>query len=317
MRTTPAMRRLVAQISLEPRHLILPMFIADDISKPQLIPSMPGVVIHTRDSLRRAAADAVTSGIGGLMLFGVPQKFNKDLTGINGSASNSILNIALQDLTKDLGDSTILIAETCLDEFTEHGHCGLLNSIGIVDNDATNVRYVELAISQAKSGAHIVSPSGMMDGQVTAIRRGLDIAGYPNVSILAYSAKFASSLYGPFREATKCDLIGNRLTYQQDSRNIRESIYEIKLDIDEGADMVMIKPAIGYLDIVYASTIVSSVPVVAYQVSGEYAMACSMASNCWIGLQDAILESLIGIRRAGASFILTYWASSVARWLSE
>lgn len=310
------MRRLVAQTSLEPRHLVLPMFVADGIDEPRPISSMPGVVQHTRDSLRRAAADAVAAGVGGLMLFGVPRDEDKDPTGAVGTDPDGILNVALRDLAKDLGDSTVLMADTCLDEFTDHGHCGVLDAAGRVDNDATNLRYVELAVAQAESGAHVVGPSGMMDGQVAAIRDGLDAAGYEHVAILAYAAKFASAFYGPFREAVSSSLVGDRRTYQQDPGNIREAVHEVELDIDEGADMVMVKPAMSYLDVVRAAADISPVPVAAYQISGEYSMICAAAANGWIDLQAAALESLTGIRRAGADIVLTYWAADVAGWLA-
>lgn len=310
------MRRLVAQTSLEPRHLVLPMFVADGIDEPRAISSMPGVVQHTRDSLRRAAADAVAAGVGGLMLFGVPRDEDKDAVGGIGTDPDGILNVALRDLAKDLGDATVLMADTCLDEFTDHGHCGVLDAAGRVDNDATNARYVELAVAQAESGAHVVGPSGMMDGQVAAIRDGLDAAGRTDVAILAYAAKFASAFYGPFREAVSSSLTGDRRTYQQDPGNIREAVHEVELDIDEGADMVMVKPAMSYLDVVRAAADISPVPVAAYQISGEYSMICAAAANGWIDLQAAALESLTGIRRAGADIVLTYWAADVAGWLA-
>lgn len=316
LRSTPAMRRLVAQTSLEPRHLVLPMFVADGIDEPRPISSMPGVVQHTRDSLRQAAADAVAAGVGGLMLFGVPRDEDKDPTGLIGVHPDGILNVALRDLAKDLGDATVLMADTCLDEFTDHGHCGVLDGAGRVDNDATNLRYVELAVTQAESGAHVVGPSGMMDGQVAAIRDGLDAAGHTDVAILAYAAKFASAFYGPFREAVSSSLVGDRRTYQQDPGNIREAVHEVELDIAEGADMVMVKPAMSYLDVVRAAADISPVPVAAYQISGEYSMICAAAANGWIDLQAAALESLTGIRRAGADIVLTYWAADVAGWLA-
>jgi porphobilinogen synthase len=315
LRSTPAMRRLVAQTSLEPRHLVLPMFVAD-IDEPRPIASMPGVLQHTRDSLRNAAADAVSAGVGGLMLFGVPREADKDATGSAGIDPDGILNVALRDLSKDLGDATVLMADTCLDEFTDHGHCGILDGSARVDNDATVARYVELAVAQAQSGAHVVGPSGMMDGQVGAIRDGLDAAGYSDVVILAYAAKFASAFYGPFREAVNSSLSGDRRTYQQEPGNVREALREIELDLDEGADIVMIKPALGYLDIVAAAAGISRVPVAAYQVSGEYAMICAAAANNWIDERAAALESLTSIRRAGADIVLTYWAAEAAGWLS-
>ena len=233
LRTTPALRRLVAQTSLEPRHLVLPMFVADGIDEPRPITSMPGVVQHTRDSLRGAAASAVAAGVGGLMLFGVPRDEAKDSIGSVGTDPDGILNVALRDLAKDLGEATVLMADTCLDEFTDHGHCGVLDDRGRVDNDATVARYVELAVAQAESGAHVVGPSGMMDGQVGAIRDGLDAAGFTDVAILAYAAKFASVFYGPFREAVGSSLSGDRRTYQQEAGNAREALREIELDLDE------------------------------------------------------------------------------------
>jgi len=316
LRSTPAMRRLVAQTSLEPRHLVLPMFVADGITESQPILSMPGVVQHTRDSLRKAAAEAVAAGVGGLMLFGVPRDEDKDATGSVGIAEDGILNVALRDLSADLGDATVLMADTCLDEFTDHGHCGIVDGSGTVDNDATNARYVELAVAQANSGTHVVGPSGMMDGQVAAIRDGLDDAGHTDVLILAYAAKFASGFFGPFREAVSSSLKGDRRTYQQDPGNAREALHEIELDIDEGADIVMVKPAMAYLDLVRAAADVSPVPVAAYQVSGEYSMISAAAANGWIDLRAVALETLTGIRRAGADIVLTYWAADVASWLA-
>ncbi|WP_082614438.1 porphobilinogen synthase [Mycobacterium sp. Root265] len=316
LRSTPAMRRLVAQTSLEPRHLVLPMFVADGLSEPRPITSMPGVVQHTRDSLRRAAADAVAAGVGGLMLFGVPRDEDKDAVGSAGLDPDGILNGALADLAEDLGDATVLMADTCLDEFTDHGHCGVLDAHGRVDNDATNDQYVKLAVAQAHSGAHVVGPSGMMDGQVAAIRDGLDAAGHEDVAILAYAAKFASAFYGPFREAVGSSLSGDRRTYQQDPGNAREAVHEIALDIDEGADIVMVKPAMSYLDVVAAAADISPVPVAAYQISGEYSMISAAAANGWIDLRASALESLVSIRRAGADIVLTYWAAEAAGWLA-
>ena len=315
LRSSPAMRRLVAQTSLEPRHLVLPMFVADGIDEPRAIASMPGVVQHTRESLRSAAAEAVTAGVGGLMLFGVPRHEDKDALGSAGSDPDGILNVALRDLTKDLGEATVLMADTCLDEFTDHGHCGVLDARGRVDNDATLTRYVELAVAQSESGAHVVGPSGMMDGQVGAIRDGLDAAGHSDVVILAYAAKFASAFYGPFREAVSSSLSGDRRTYQQEPGNAREALREAVLDLEEGADIVMVKPAMGYLDVLAAAAEISPVPVAAYQVSGEYAMISAAAANGWIDRRAAVLESLTSIRRAGADIVLTYWAAEAADWL--
>ncbi len=292
------------------------MFVADGIGEPRPISSMPGVVQHTRDSLRAAAADAVAAGVGGLMLFGVPQDTDKDATGSCGLDPDGILNVALRDLTKDLGEATVLMADTCLDEFTDHGHCGVVDASGRVDNDATNAQYVKLAVAQAESGAHVVGPSGMMDGQVAAIRDGLDAAGFTDVAILAYAAKFASAFYGPFREAVASSLTGDRRTYQQDSGNAREALREIALDLDEGADIVMVKPAMSYLDIVAAAAEISPVPVAAYQVSGEYAMISAAAAHGWIDRRAAVLESLTSVRRAGADIVLTYWAAEAAGWLA-
>lgn len=310
------MRRLVAETSLEPRHLVLPMFVADGIDQPRPISSMPGVVQHTRESLRRAAADAVAAGVGGLMLFGVPREEDKDAMGSVGVSAAGILNVALSDLAQDLGDDTVLMADTCLDEFTDHGHCGVLDSSGRVDNDETNLQYVKMAVAQAQAGAHVVGPSGMMDGQVAAIRDGLDAAGHSDTAILAYAAKFASAFYGPFREAVGSSLQGDRRTYQQDGGNAREALREIELDIAEGADMVMVKPAMSYLDVVRACAEISPVPVAAYQISGEYSMITAAAANGWIDLQAAALEALVGIRRAGADIVLTYWAADAAGWLA-
>jgi porphobilinogen synthase len=301
---------------LEPRHLVLPMFVADGIDEPRPIESMPGVVQHTRDSLRKAAAEAVAAGVGGLMLFGVPRDEDKDAIGSVGTAEDGILNAALRDLTADLGDATVLMADTCLDEFTDHGHCGVLDARGRVDNDATNARYIELAVAQANSGVHVVAPSGMMDGQVAAIRDGLDDAGHTDVLVLAYAAKFASGFYGPFREAVASSLEGDRRTYQQEPGNAREALHEIELDIEEGADIVMVKPAMAYLDVVRAAADVSPVPVAAYQVSGEYSMISAAGANGWIDLRTVAMETLTGIRRAGADIVVTYWAADAAAWLA-
>ncbi len=292
------------------------MFVADGIAEPRPIASMPGVVQHTRDSLRKAAAEAVDAGVGGLMLFGVPRDEDKDAGGSIGIAEDGILNVALRDLAADLGDDTVLMADTCLDEFTDHGHCGVLDARGRVDNDATNSRYVELAVAQANSGARVVGPSGMMDGQVAAIRDGLDAAGHTDVVVLAYAAKFASGFYGPFREAVGSSLEGDRRTYQQNPGNAREALHEVELDIDEGADIIMVKPAMAYLDVVRAAAEMSSVPVAAYQVSGEYSMISAAAANGWIDLRTVALETLTSIRRAGADIVLSYWAADVADWLA-
>ncbi|WP_043778866.1 porphobilinogen synthase [Rhodococcus sp. JVH1] len=315
LRRTPALRRLVAETSLEPRHLVLPMFVADGIDEPREISSMPGVFQHTPDSLRRAATEAVEAGLGGLMLFGVPRPDDKDAEGSGASDPDGILNRGLRWLAGEVGDATVIMADTCLDEFTDHGHCGVLDESGAVDNDLTLQRYVEMAVAQAEAGAHLLGPSGMMDGQVAAIRKALDDADYTDVGQLAYSAKYASAFYGPFREAVGSSLQGDRRTYQQDSANRRESLREVDLDIDEGADMVMVKPAMSYLDVLRETADRSPVPVAAYQISGEYSMITAAAQNGWIDRDAAILESLTSIRRAGADVVLTYWATEAAGWL--
>ena len=316
LRTTPAMRRLVAQNALRPADLVLPMFVADGIDDPRPIGSMPGVVQHTLDSLRKAADEAVRAGVGGLMLFGVPKSEDKDAVGSGADDPGGILNRGLRVLADDLGDSTVLMADTCLDEFTDHGHCGVLSDDGRVDNDATLERYVSMSLAQARAGAHLLGPSGMMDGQVAAIRAALDAEGLTGTGILAYSAKYASAFYGPFREAVGSSLQGDRRTYQQDSANRTEALREVRLDLDEGADIVMIKPAMSYLDIVRDVAEISDVPVAAYQISGEYSMITAAAERGWIDRDAAILESLTSIKRAGASIILTYWATEVAAKLA-
>ncbi|MGW4336537.1 porphobilinogen synthase [Rhodococcus koreensis] len=315
LRRTPALRRLVAETSLEPRHLVLPMFVADGIDEPREISSMPGVFQHTPDSLRRAATEAAEAGLGGLMLFGVPRPDDKDAEGSGASDPDGILNRGLRWLADEVGDATVIMADTCLDEFTDHGHCGVLDANGAVDNDLTLQRYVDMALAQAEAGAHLLGPSGMMDGQVGAIRKALDGEGYTDVGQLAYSAKYASAFYGPFREAVGSSLQGDRRTYQQDSANRRESLREVDLDVDEGADMVMVKPAMSYLDILRETADRSPVPVAAYQISGEYSMITAAAQNGWIDRDAAILESLTSIRRAGADVVLTYWATEAAGWL--
>ncbi len=315
LRSTKALRRLVAETSLEPRHLVLPMFVADGIDEPREISSMPGVHQHTLDSLRTAATEAVHAGVGGLMLFGVPRPEDKDASGSGATDPDGILNRGLRALRSDLGDDTVLMADTCLDEFTAHGHCGVLGATGAVDNDATLTRYVDMALAQAESGAHLLGPSGMMDGQVAAIREGLDHAGHADIGILAYAAKYASAFYGPFREAVGSSLEGDRRTYQQDPANRRESLREVDLDLDEGADIVMVKPAMSYLDVLREVADMSTVPVAAYQISGEYAMITAAAQNGWIDRDAAVLESLLSIRRAGADIVLTYWAAEAAGWL--
>ncbi|MGX7694701.1 porphobilinogen synthase [Gordonia polyisoprenivorans] len=312
LRTSAAMRRLVVETTLAPSDLVLPMFVADGIDAPREITSMPGVVQHTLDSLRKAADEAVRAGVGGLMLFGVPAAGDKDAVGSGADDPDGVFNRALSELRSDLGDRTVLMADTCLDEFTDHGHCGVLDESGRVDNDATLERYVSMSLAQARSGAHLLGPSGMMDGQVAAIREALDAEGFTDTGILAYAAKYASAFYGPFREAVGSSLQGDRRTYQQDGANRIEALREVRLDLDEGADIVMVKPAMSYLDIVRDVAEISDVPVAAYQISGEYSMITAAAERGWIDRDAAILESLTSIRRAGAKIILTYWAAEVA-----
>jgi len=309
------MRRLVAQVSVQPSDLVLPLFVKEGITEPQPVSSMPGVVQHTRDSVRKAAADAVHAGVGGLILFGIPAV--KDGRGSAADDADGIVQLALGDLAADLGTDTVLMADLCLDEYTDHGHCGILTPDGEVDNDATLERYAAIAVAQAQAGAHVVAPSGMMDGQVGAIRTALDTAGFPSVAICAYSAKFASAFYGPFREAAECaPQFGDRAAYQEDPRSADEAVRETLLDLDEGADIVMIKPALAYLDIISRVAAAVPVPVAAYQVSGEYAMVEAAAANGWLDRDRIIMETLTAIRRAGASIILTYWAAEAARRLA-
>jgi porphobilinogen synthase len=309
------MRRLVAQVSVQPSDLVLPLFVKEGITEPQPVSSMPGVVQHTRDSVRKAAADAVHAGVGGLILFGIPAV--KDGRGSAADDAAGIVQLALGDLAADLGTDTVLMADLCLDEYTDHGHCGILTPDGEVDNDATLERYAAIAVAQARAGAHVVAPSGMMDGQVGAIRSALDAAGFPNTAICAYSAKFASAFYGPFREAAECaPQFGDRAAYQEDPRSADEAVRETLLDLDEGADIVMIKPALAYLDIISRVAAAVPVPVAAYQVSGEYAMVEAAAANGWLDRDRIIMETLTAIRRAGASIILTYWAAEAARRLA-
>jgi len=315
LRRTPALRRLVSETSVEPRQLVLPMFVKEGATEPVPVASMPGVVQHTRDSLRKAAVEAVEAGVGGLMLFGVPAE--RDAVGSGAVDENGILNVALRDLAAEVGDATVLMSDCCLDEFTDHGHCGVLAPDGSVDNDATLEIYGRMAVAQVEAGAHVVGPSGMMDGQVGVIREALDAAGHTDAGILAYSAKYASAFYGPFRDAVESQLTGDRKTYQQDPANAREALRETQLDLAEGADMVMVKPALPYLDVLRAVAEISEVPVAAYQVSGEYAMIEAAAANGWLDRRRTIMETLTSIRRAGADIVLTYWAVEAARWLAE
>jgi porphobilinogen synthase len=314
LRRTAALRRLVAQTSLEPRHLVLPMFVREGAAEPVPIAAMPGVVQHSLDSLRKAAVDAVEAGVGGLMLFGIPVA--KDPDGSGADDPDGILNVALRELSAELGETTVLMSDLCLDEFTDHGHCGVLAADGSVDNDATLARYGRMAVAQARAGAHVLGPSGMMDGQIGHVRAELDAAGFADVALLAYSAKYASAFYGPFREAVQSSLTGDRRAYQQDPGNAREALREARLDVAEGADIVMVKPALGYLDVLREVRDAVDVPVAAYQVSGEYSMIEAAAAAGYLDRERAIDESLRSIRRAGADFVLTYWAAQWARRLS-
>jgi porphobilinogen synthase len=309
------MRRLVAETTLEPRQLILPMFVREGAREPIAIKSMPGVVQHTRDTARKAIAEAAQLGLGGVMLFGVPS--TKDATGSGALDPDGILNVAIRDAVSEVGDSLLVMSDLCLDEFTSHGHCGVLDSAGRVDNDATLKIYAEMGVAQASAGAHVVGPSGMMDGQVGAVRTALDAAGFVDTVILAYAVKYASAFYGPFREAVDSALTGDRKTYQQDNANARDAIREVDLDIAEGADIVMVKPALAYLDIIRQVRDHVNLPVAAYNISGEYAMVEAAAANGWLDRERAILETLTSIRRAGADTILTYWAAEAAHLLNH
>jgi porphobilinogen synthase len=313
MRRSTAIRQLVAETRLHPGNLVLPLFVKEGLEAPEPIASMPGVVQHTRDSLRKAAHDAVQAGVGGVMLFAVP--VHKDAVGSAATDPNGILNVAVRDVVAEVGDATVVMSDMCLDEFTDHGHCGVLDANGDVDNDRTLLRYTDMAVQQAEAGVHLVAPSGMMDGQVAAVRAALDRAGHPQVGVLAYAAKFASAFYDPFRDAVDSALIGHRMTYQMNPANGVEAARGLALNVTEGADIVMVKPALGYLDVVRQAADALDVPVAAYQVSGEYAMVEAAAARGWINRDAAVLETLLSIRRAGASIILTYWATAAARWL--
>jgi porphobilinogen synthase len=314
LRRTPALRRLVAETSVRPADLVLPVFIKEGLAEPQPVSSMPGVVQHTRDSLRKAAADAADAGVGGLIVFGVPAA--KDGRGSAADDPEGISQLAVADLRAELGDACVILADLCLCEYTDHGHCGVLAGEGEVINDATLERYAAIAVAQAEAGAHLVAPSGMMDGQVAAIRAALDAAGHAETGICAYSAKYASAFYGPFREAAEgAPAFGDRASHQQDPANAAEALREVALDVEEGADLVMVKPALAYLDVIRRVAQAAPVPVAAYQVSGEFAMVEAAAANGWLDRDRAIMETLTAIRRAGASVILSYWAAEVARWL--
>ncbi|EWM67332.1 MULTISPECIES: porphobilinogen synthase [Micromonospora] len=315
LRRNAAVRRLVSETRVDPAELVVPMFVKEGLTEPRAIASLPGVLQHSRDSLRKAAVEAVQAGVGGIMLFGVPA--TRDETGSGGVDPAGILNVAIRDVVAEVGDATVVMSDLCLDEFTSHGHCGLLTPDGGVDNDATLAAYADMAVAQAAAGVHVVGPSGMMDGQVGVVRKALDAAGHQDVSVLAYAVKYASAFYGPFRDAVESALEGDRRTYQQDPANLRESLREVELDVAEGADMVMVKPALPYLDVVSAVRAAVDVPVAAYQVSGEYAMVEAAAANGWIDRERVMLETLTSIRRAGAQIILTYWAVEAAQLLRE
>jgi porphobilinogen synthase len=316
LRRTAPLRRLVADVRLHPGDLVLPLFVKEAIGEPAPVPSMPGVVQHTLESLTKAAHEAVQAGVGGLILFGIPAA--KDPRGSAADDPDGIVQVALRRLAAEVGGATVVMADLCLDEYTDHGHCGLLTEAGEVDNDATLERYGSIAVAQARAGAHVVAPSGMMDGQVAAIRSALDGAGFAEVAILAYSAKYASAFYGPFRDAAECaPQFGDRSAYQQDpARTAADALREVALDVAEGADAVMVKPALPYLDVVAAVSAAVELPVAAYQVSGEYAMVEAAAARGWLDRDRTIRETLTAIRRAGADLVLTYWAAEIAPTLT-
>jgi porphobilinogen synthase len=306
------MRRMVAEHRLHPAELILPVFVRDGISEPVPVSSMPGVVQHTRETLKKAAAEAVRAGVGGIMIFGVPREQDKDAIGSAGTDPEGILQVALRDVRAEVGDDIVIMSDLCLDETTDHGHCGVLDAQGRVDNDATLERYAEMARVQAEAGSHMLGPSGMMDGQIGHVRRALDEAGHQDVSLFAYTVKYASAFYGPFREAVGSSLKGDRSSYQVQPANAREALRELSLDTAEGADMVMVKPGLPYLDVLRDVAERAEVPVGVYQISGEYAMVEAAAQNGWIDRDRAIMETLTSFKRAGANLILTYWATEVA-----
>ena len=315
LRRTPALRRLVAETRLHPAGLVLPLFVREGLDEPSPIRSLPGVVQHSRASLRAAAREAVELGLGGVMLFGVPVV--RDAVGSGATDPDGILNVGIADIRAEVGDDIVVMADLCLDEFTDHGHCGVLSASGEVDNDSTLERYADMGVALARAGADGVGTSGMMDGQVGVVRAALDAAGAQHVSVLAYAAKYASAAFGPFREAVDSQLVGDRRAYQQDPANRRESMREVRLDVEEGADLVMVKPAGGYLDVLREVADSVDVPVAAYQVSGEYAMVEAAAELGWIDRDRMVLESITSIHRAGADIVLTYWAAEVARRLVE
>src|SRR6185295_16735607 len=311
---TAAVRRLVAETRLSADDLVAPLFVKEGIDEPQPILSMPGVMQHTQESLRKEVRALADLGVPAVNLFGVPAR--KDARGSGGDDPDGVVQVAIKNLRDEVGDRLVLMADNCLDEYTDHGHCGILDEHQGVDNDATLERYAAIAVAQADAGADVVAPSGMMDGQVAAIRDGLDSAGHPDVAILAYSAKYASALYGPFRDAAECaPQFGDRRSYQMDPPNAREALEEVGLDLAEGADMVMIKPALAYLDIIAAVRNAVDVPIGAYHVSGEYAMVQAAAQLGWIDGDAVAREHVTAIKRAGADFVLTYYARELAERL--
>jgi len=313
LRQNAAVRALVAETRLHPRDFVLPVFVKEGATDPVPISSMPGVVQHSLDSLVEEARACLAAGVGGFMVFGVPT--SKDAVGSGADDPDGILNVAVARVRDAVGDDLVVMSDLCLDEFTDHGHCGVLTADGRVDNDATLERYASMAVAQARAGTHVVGPSGMMDGQVRVVRSALDAAGFPDTIVLAYAAKYASGFYGPFREAVESSLVGDRATYQQDPANLVEALREIQLDLDEGADLVMVKPALSNLDVVRAATEIATVPVAAYQVSGEYSMIEAASERGWIDRRRCALEALTSIKRAGAQVTLTYYAREAASWL--
>ena len=313
LRRSAALRDLVADVHVRVDDLVAPLFVREGIAEPQPIDSLPGVVQHTVASLRSEVGDLIGLGVKAIILFGVPAQ--KDAVGSGAFDPDGVVQVALRDLRSEFGDSVVLMADLCVDEYTDHGHCGVVDEHGVVDNDATLAIYAQAAVAQAQAGAHVVAPSGMMDGQVAVIREALDDAGFADIAILAYSAKYASALYGPFRDAVDVSIAdgGDRKGYQQDFRTIAEAIREVALDVDEGADMVMVKPAMAYLDVIADVAAHVDVPVAAYHVSGEYAMIHAAGERGWIDTDAVALESLTAIKRAGATIILTYFT----RWFAE
>ena len=313
LRASSALRDLVAETRLHPGQLVAPLFVREGIDVPQPITSLPGVVQHTRESLLAEVRELADLGVGAIILFGIPS--TKDSIGSGAFDPEGIVQLALADAREAVGDRLVVMADLCVDEYTDHGHCGIVDARGSVDNDRTLEVYAKIAVAQARAGAQVVAPSGMMDGQVGVIRQALDGAGFGDVSILAYSAKYASGLYGPFRDAVDCAIVGggDRKGYQQDWRNGREALVEVLADLDEGADMVMVKPALAYLDVIAAVRAAVDVPLAAYHVSGEYSMIKAAAANGWIDHDVVATEQLTAIRRAGADVILTYFA----RWFAE